>query len=124
MRRKLTILLTLLTVLVVAVVGRVGQLPTQPLLAGTGDSTPDLPKLFVSGGRENRPSGGLIALSAAEEPLVELTSYETGGEAEITVYRASQEALLITCADKKPNKVKTEVKHFSSVKNVRSCFLP
>lgn len=94
MRRKLTILLTLLTVLVVAVVGRVGQLPTQPLLAGTGDSTPDLPKLFVSGGRENRPSGGLIALSAAEEPLVELTSYETGGEAEITVYRASQEALL------------------------------
>ncbi|MBP9819503.1 hypothetical protein KBC79_02070, partial [Candidatus Woesebacteria bacterium] len=58
---------------------------------GVGQSAP---QFFVSADKEGQQRGGLIALSSADEPAVELTSWQTEGVAEVTLYPINREQLL------------------------------
>ncbi|MBI4137525.1 hypothetical protein HY469_05690 [Candidatus Roizmanbacteria bacterium] len=51
------------------------------------------PRLSVGGGDQDM-GGGVIALSANAEPTIEIGGYNVSGEATITVYKSSKDALL------------------------------
>ena len=62
-------------------------------ILGSNKRNYEAPTIFVSGG-EGYGSGGVIPLASTDEPAVYLASYSYSGEAEISVYRGDQQALL------------------------------
>lgn len=72
-----------------------------------GEST-TIPRIFIKGG-ENY-GGGVISLTSLEEPVVEIGSYKTSGNAEVNVYKGGEEDLLNYLAhDEKGNQLSKEV---------------
>jgi uncharacterized protein YfaS (alpha-2-macroglobulin family) len=53
-----------------------------------------VPRLFISGTADSYAGGGMIALSSLAEPAVYVSGDDIKGEAQISLYRASEEALL------------------------------
>lgn len=52
------------------------------------------PRIYVSGGKDERGAGGVISLSSYDEPAVQIGSYNSSGNAEIAIYQSSIDDLL------------------------------
>lgn len=62
------------------------------------------PQIFIVGTNGPTYGAGLISLASTDEPAIEIGSYDVGGMAQITLYKADKEALLKYLTHDKDNK--------------------
>lgn len=52
------------------------------------------PQIYLYGGDQKFAAGGIISLTSLQEPAIEIAGYSISGTAEISIYKANQDALL------------------------------
>lgn len=102
--RKKGIFLGLLATILI-LLGSTATIPqTKPVLGQ------DSPQIYISTKTGTFRSGGLIALSSAEEPTVNIRSYNASGQADIFLYQTDEEALIRNLLrDKDNNQINKKV---------------
>lgn len=74
----------------------------EPSISQTTENSPgavlssnyQVPQIYISGGEQGYSSGGMIALASTDEPAVVIGGYNTSGEAEISMYEATETDIL------------------------------
>src|SRR3989304_6508697 len=79
----------------------------QPAIAA-GDE--QRPRVYLSGGGNQYGWGGVVSLSAADEPSIIIDSYNISGTADIDIYQTKADDLLdFLTHDEKNNQIKKEI---------------
>ncbi len=63
------------------------------LVLGTARNS-EAPRIIINGGSNSYSSGGVIPIASTDEPAVFISSYDFGGEVEISLYKADKDAVL------------------------------
>lgn len=85
-------------------------------------SNTQVPQIYISGGDQGYSTGGMIALASTDEPAVVIGGYNISGDAEITMYEASENALLDYLThdkDGKQTKKNPDVSQFHYITTVK-----